>query len=132
MKQDLEVAAKMCLFWHTGQEDKNGDPYFLHPFAVMNMCETYEQKIVALLHDILEDTDCQLTDIADNFSPSILEAVAAITRAEGEQYFSYIKRLSHNPLAKYVKVRDLQHNLSRGIIPESLRERYETALKMLN
>ena len=132
MKQDLENAAKFCLFWHSGQEDKNGDPYFLHPFAVMNMCETYEQKMVALLHDILEDTECSIEDIANTFPESVYIAVMTITRGEGEKYFSYIKRVAQNPLAKYVKIRDLQHNLSRGKIGDSLRKRYETALKMLS
>ena len=131
MKQALENAAKFCLYWHSGQDDRNGDPYFLHPFAVMNMCETYEQKMVALLHDIIEDTDCPIKDLADAFPQEVFAAVMSITRGDGENYFDYIRRLSNNPLAKYVKIRDLQHNLSRGIIPDSLKERYERALAML-
>jgi len=114
-------------------EQKYGDePYVHHPARVANRMEQYDESgiAVAYLHDVVEDTSFTLDDLRrDGFNDEILEAVDAITRRKGEKYFDYIRRLSSNPIAKRVKIADLQENLSQGDL--SLSTRYYRALKML-
>lgn len=134
MENLVEKAAQICLQYHAGQVDKQGKPYFMHPFRIMLKCETDEERIVALLHDIIEDTDYTLAELRKTFGDEIANAVIHISRGCNENYFSYIERLSQNLLATAVKKIDLMDNLdaSRGIIPESLQFRYIKALSILN
>lgn len=124
-------AYEFAVYAHAGQ--KYGDePYVHHPARVAGrLSESDEIGIsVAYLHDVVEDTECTLDDLRLSFRPEIVEAVDAITRREGEKYFDYIVRLSSNPIAKRVKIADLQENLSQGDL--SLSTRYYKALKMLS
>ena len=129
----VEKAAQICLQYHAGQVDKQGDPYFLHPFRVMMKCQTDEERIVALLHDIIEDTDYTLAELRKTFGDEIANAVIHISRGCDEPYFKYIERLSKNQLAIRVKELDLMDNLdgSRGCISDSLRNRYQKALSLI-
>lgn len=124
-------AYEYALVAHMGQ--KYGDePYIYHPARVANRMEQYDESgiAVAYLHDVVEDTSFTLDDLRrEGFNDEILEAVDAITRRKGEKYFDYIRRLSSNPIAKRVKIADLQENLSQGDL--SLSTRYYKALKML-
>lgn len=132
--KELELAAKWCLEAHEHQVDKAGNPYFLHPFSIMYHCKNDNQRIVALLHDVLEDSELiNPMDILANFGQEIFDAVVAMTRGKGETYSDYISRISTNKLAKSVKILDLKDNLrNRGYeIPDSLRKRYEKALYYL-
>lgn len=108
----LKIAEKICMEAHKGQVDKGGKPYYLHPFYVASCCETEEQKIVALLHDVVEDNDSYSFDwfSALGFSPNIVEALDAITHRKDESYEEYIERVKANELAKVVKIQDLRHN----------------------
>lgn len=134
----LEMAREVCKKAHAGQVDKGGADYYLHPFAVADMCKTEEEKIVALLHDVVEDTDVTLKDLAGlGFSQKILDAIGTLTHASGEDYFDYIARVKKNKLATAVKINDLTHNsdLSRliDITPKDMArvEKYSRCIAIL-
>jgi|SRR5579872_1740032 len=118
LEELLDEAIFMAANWHRGQRDKGGHPYILHCLRVMFKCETTEQKIVAVLHDILEDTDCPDFLVLGGNPTKIGNAIVALTRLKHEPYSDYIERVSHNPLATYVKLRDLEDNLDRSRIPK--------------
>ena len=123
----LEKAILIATEAHSGQLDKVGDPYILHPLYVMNRVHDFDSKIVAVLHDVVEDTDWSLADLKnEGFSPKILEAVAAITHIPNEPNVSYWDRVKKNPIALGVKIRDMQHNMSEervGRLPLRDKER---------
>lgn len=109
----LEKAAQLMIEMHKGQTDKAVQPYFLHPMRVALNCETADQKIVAFLHDILEDTPMTPDNLKDlGFSAEIIDAIKSVTRTEGESYDEFIARCSLNPIGRYVKIRDLEDNLN--------------------
>ena len=129
------VARAMCVAAHAGQFDKLGHPYHEHPFAVASECFG-AARVVAYLHDIVEDTDVSLDDLALAGMPqSIIDAVDAITRRADETYFEYIDRLKDNELARTVKMVDLAHNMSplrsEGL-SDSHRKRYVKAMRILS
>ena len=108
---DREKAYYIAKTAHFGQTDKAGIDYFKHPEKVASMVDSNDEKIVALLHDVIEDTDVTLSFLESvGFNSSILEAVNAITKREKEDYDDYIKRVANNPLAKTVKLADMKHN----------------------
>jgi (p)ppGpp synthase/HD superfamily hydrolase len=97
---------------HDGQFDKSGKKYFLHPLAVASMTSDDDERVVALLHDVIEDTEFTADDLAEEgFSHHIIEAVVAMSHIKGEKYKDYITRVSKNPLARAVKLLDLKHNM---------------------
>lgn len=108
----LEVAADLCLKAHTGQRDKAGKAYFLHPFRVALACEKDEEKIVALLHDVLEDSDLSPNDLLkQGFPQDIVDAVVSVTKQDSENYEDFIVRAKKNPIGRVVKLHDLEDNL---------------------
>ena len=129
------VARAMCVAAHAGQFDKLGHPYHEHPFAVASECFG-AARVVAYLHDIVEDTDVSLDDLALVGMPqSIVDAVDAITRRADETYFEYIDRLKDNELARTVKMVDLAHNMSplrSAGLSDSHRKRYVKAMRILS
>ena len=129
----LESAIEIAMQFHKCQKDMNGEPYILHPLRVMMKMGTFEEKVVGVLHDVLEDTECSIEYINARceFSKDIVDALLAITRMSGEKYFEYVERLNKNSLARKVKVADLVDNLSRTGAPISLRKRYYKALGIL-
>ena len=111
--QLLELAAFICITRHVGQTDKAGEPYFQHPMRVATHCETKEQKIVALLHDIIEDTPMTSADLLNQgFPVEVVNAVLSVTRQKNEEYEDFIKRVGTNNIGRYVKLRDLEDNLN--------------------
>jgi fructose-1,6-bisphosphatase/inositol monophosphatase family enzyme len=122
-----------------GKPDKGGAPYILHPLRVMERMERPEERIVAVLHDIVEDTPVTLDDLRrESFSAEIVEAVDALTRRKVEtDYMDFIRRAGRNPLAKAVKIADLRDNLDLSRIPDpgpadhERMERYRTAHRYL-
>lgn len=107
----IELAKSICLKAHEGQVDKGGNEYYHHPFTVAKMCESEAEKIVAYLHDVVEDSRYTLEDIKElGFDQSIIEALSLMTHDTSLDYDSYIKRLSKNPIARHVKLNDLKHN----------------------
>ena len=122
-------AMKFCFKAHKDQVDKSGMPYVFHPFHVAEQMTAEATTIVALLHDVVEDTDYTLEDIAaEGFGKEILEAVALMTHEDGVPYLDYVAKLKENPIARAVKLADLAHNsdLSRiGEIDEETKQRLE-------
>lgn len=129
----LGTAISIAAYFHNGQIDKNGDAYILHPLRIMMKMDNFEEKVVAILHDVLEDSDCEFLDIEEKIelSQKMKEALLAITKMPNEKYFEYIKRVNENLIARKVKIADLVDNLSRKGTPSSLRKRYYEALNFL-
>ena len=116
LERAIVVAAKA----HEGQYDKGGAAYILHPLRVMMRVSTPEQRIVAVLHDVIEDTPLTLSDLArEGFALKILAALLALSRRDGEAYQDFVVRLGVDPLARTVKLADLADNsdLSRIAMP---------------
>nr|BFD41583.1 HD domain-containing protein [Pseudomonas sp. FFPRI_1] len=115
----LERAIALAAEAHAGQVDKGGAPYILHPLRVMLRLTQPAARIVAVLHDVLEDcpvTQEQLRD--EGFSAEVLAALQALTKVEGEDYPAFIRRAGANPLARQVKLADLAENSDLSRIPE--------------
>lgn len=108
LNKALEIARKA----HAGQTDKGGDTYVFHPVRVALHCHTEEEKIVALLHDVVEDTDITLDDLRnEGFSAEVLDALRCLTKIEGEDYMDFVRRVATNLLATQVKIHDLRDNM---------------------
>jgi len=96
---------------HKNQKDKAGKKYMQHIRAVTRMVKTPEQKIVALLHDVVEDSDYKLDDLRrEGFPETIVRAVDAVTKRPQEPYRDYIARVMTDPIAVAVKIADATHN----------------------
>lgn len=111
----LERAILAATRAHAGQRDKGGLPYILHPIAVMLSLpsDDWDGRIVAVLHDVVEDTDVRLIDLQDHdFPDRIIVAVDAITKSKGDTYRTYWARCKADPIAARVKVADMRHNAS--------------------
>lgn len=109
----LELAIKFAVDAHMSQVDKANKPYILHPIAVMMKGKSETEMIIGILHDVVED--CNITEriLYDaGFDEDIVDAVLAISRIPGETFFDYIERCKQNPLARQVKIYDLEHNMS--------------------
>ena len=111
MKNSLRIAYEIALAAHKYKFDLSGNAYINHPIAVSNMVKGKKTKIVALLHDVLEDSDYTRADLEPYFTSDICDAVDALTRAKDENYFKYIHALKENKLARQVKLADLKHNM---------------------
>jgi (p)ppGpp synthase/HD superfamily hydrolase len=137
IEKALQIAAKA----HEGQKDKDGQPYILHPLRVLNGVEGEEAKIVAVLHDVIEDTPVAEVDLQEEgFSETVVTAVACLTHRNGESYADYVIRCNRNDVARRVKLADLEDNArpSRAILrPDRLEpdlarlRRYLLAYKFL-
>lgn len=122
-------ALQIARIAHFGQRDKAGADYLTHPVRVAE-CLVDEEEIVALLHDVVEDTAYTVADLArEGFSDAVIEAIRAITRGEGEPYEAYIRRLGQNPIARAVKLADLRDNLDLLRLPELTDTDLEHALR---
>ena len=131
-------ALALCFEAHKEQKDKSGMPYVFHPFHLAEQMETEETTIVALLHDVIEDSSINADDLKEEgFSEEIIEAILLMTHEKGADYKKYVKAIKSNPIARAVKLADLRHNsdLSRldVITDEALerRKRYLEALEIL-
>lgn len=110
----LERALQLALSIHAGQTDRAGRPYILHPLTLMMQMDTDDERITAVLHDTIEDSDTTINQLQQklNLPPHIAEAVDLLSHDKTEMdYDSYVKRLAANPLARKVKLADLRHNM---------------------
>lgn len=124
----IEKALEVALDAHAGQTDKGGAPYILHPIRVMLRCKSEDEQVVALLHDVVEDSAYSLVDIAAIFGPDTAEAVDRLTKRKGEEYWAYLDRVAGNSTARAVKMADLSENidlsrLNRPATPEDHKRR---------
>lgn len=107
----VKKALEICYKAHEGQYDKGGEPYVKHPVFVAEQMDDEYLVCVALLHDVVEDTEYTLQDlITCGFPDEIIEAVKCITKEKGMDYMDYIKIVKTNPMATKVKLKDLEHN----------------------
>ena len=106
----LGRAFEIAFAAHAGQRDKAGEAYIAHPVRVASRLKDRAAQVVALLHDVVEDTDVTLDDLARDFDAQIVAAVDAITKRDGEGYESYLARVAENALALEVKRADLAGN----------------------
>lgn len=108
----LDKAALICVTKHTGQRDKMGRAYFQHPMRVAMRCRTDEEKMAALLHDTIEDTDVTPEYLlAEGFPQSVVDGILSVTKCDGENYEDFVTRAKQNPLGRVVKLYDLEDNL---------------------
>jgi|GEM_PF-1109221 len=108
----IEDAVMLAVNSHRGQIDKYGQPYILHVLGVTGRVRSNQEKTVALLHDVVEDTDMTFDDLRRlGFSERIIEAVDCLTRRKGETYDAFVERIAPNPLARAVKLADLEDNM---------------------
>lgn len=106
-----KAALRLCFEAHKDQVDKSGMPYVFHPFHLAEQMRTEEEVCVALLHDVMEDTDFTIGDIeAAGMPDAVLEALLLMTHDPSVPYMDYIAALAGNPLARRVKLADLEHN----------------------
>ena len=122
-------AMNLMFLKHKDQLDKAGMPYVFHPWHVAESMEDEKSTCAALLHDIVEDTDMTLEELADmGFDPEVIEALSFLTHPDDVDYYDYIENLSQNEIAIKVKLSDLAHNsdLTRlPVVDEKARARYE-------
>ena len=140
MKQSQsEKAYEIAKRAHLGQVDKAGEDYIKHPQKVASFVETDEEKAVAYLHDVIEDTELTLEDLHEyEFSKEVIEAVDIITKKKGEDYQSYLNSVKKNKLARAVKLADLRHNSDLTRLTKvtekdiERKEKYQRAIDFLN
>ena len=112
-------AMRLMIEKHENQKDKAGMPYFYHPLHVAEQMNDETTTIVALLHDIVEDTDTTLDDLRNmNFPKDVLDAIDALTHKDGVDYYDYIENISKNGIARKVKIKDLEHNMDLNRLTE--------------
>jgi (p)ppGpp synthase/HD superfamily hydrolase len=136
LEKSIIIATKA----HSGQFDKGGSPYILHPLRVMLFLDSDEDRIVGTLHDVLEDTSITLHYLENNGflgETKILEALDRITRKSNESYNDFILRVKENPIALRVKLADLRDNMNISRINNPTEkdfariEKYKKAYKLL-
>jgi (p)ppGpp synthase/HD superfamily hydrolase len=136
---NLEKAIEIAVSAHIGAIDKGGQPYILHPLAVMMNLKTDEEKIVGVLHDVVEDSDWTFEALKEEgFSENIIEALRSVTKSDHDSsYIDFIERAKTNAIGRKVKIADLKHNMDISRIPsispldlERL-ERYRKSLEIL-
>ena len=131
-------AMKIAYAAHHGQLDKGGIPYIFHPYHLAEQMNDEYTTCVALLHDVVEDTDVTLDTLRETFPKEVIDAVALMTHAKGEDYFAYVARIAENPIAKTVKLADLRHNSDSTRLENAdeatlahFREKYRKAFEIL-
>lgn len=131
-------ALKLCFDAHKDQTDKSGMPYVFHPFHLAEQMNDEITTIVALLHDVVEDTPYTLSDLESMGIPApALDAIRLMTHEKGIPYLDYVAQIKSNPIAKIVKLADLRHNsdLSRlDCVDECALarvEKYAAAIRLL-
>ena len=126
---------------HHGQTDKSGQPYIFHPYHLAEQMKDEITVCVALLHDVMEDTDVTYETLAREFPKEVMDALSLLTHKEGTDYFEYVRAIKSNPYAKAVKLADIAHNSDQtrlagcGNVSEEqlkyLREKYAKAKAIL-
>lgn len=130
-------ALKISFNAHKDQLDKSGMPYVYHPFHLAEQMDDEYSTCVALLHDVVEDTDTTLDDLAKIFPKEVTDAIALMTHDDNVPYLDYVRTIKSNPIASKVKLADLKHNsdLTRldTVDDKALErvEKYKKAIKIL-
>ena len=124
---------------HHGQVDKAGIPYIYHPMHLAEQMDSEEECIVALLHDVVEDTEIIFEDLEKEFSKEIMDALKLLTHDKETDYMDYVREIKKNPIATKVKLADLKHNYDKARIFRELTDKekskgnlYKEAYKYLS
>lgn len=127
---------------HAGQVDKCGTPYVFHPYHLAEQMGDEASTCAALLHDVVEDTEVMLEDLAAEFPHEVVEALRLLTHNPAVSYLEYISKVAENPVARAVKLADLAHNMDEtryagGSQPDPAdlarrREKYASAIRVLS
>ncbi len=130
MMATLEEAIQIALDAHRGQTDRAGQPYILHPLRLMAGMRTAPEQLAAVLHDVVEDSGWTLAALREHgFPREVVIAVDCLTRREQESYEAFVERAASHPIARCVKLADLEDNLDVRRLPDPLtdadRERLE-------
>ncbi len=136
--KNTKKAINLCYEAHKNQMDKSGVPYVFHPYHLAEQMPDEETTIVALLHDVVEDTDYTIEDLREmGFSETVLEAIEFMTHDRSVPYMEYIEHIKKNRIATIVKKADLEHNGDLSRFDEvtdralAIVEKYKVALKVL-
>lgn len=114
---DLDQAIAIAVQAHAGQKDRAGQPYILHPLRVMLAAEGTDAKVVAVLHDVVEDSDWSLDGLREaGLSEVQASALESVTKRAGEAYFAFVERAGRHVLGRLVKILDLQDNADESRI----------------
>jgi (p)ppGpp synthase/HD superfamily hydrolase len=129
--QAIELATELALNFHRGQCDADGDPYILHLMRVMLKCHCASAKQAGLLHDILEDTSATEEDLIQaGICPNVTQSVKRLTRPAHIDYADYILALADDPIAKEVKIADIEDNYAIGRVKYRSEHRLEDAHRL--
>ena len=133
-----KIALKLCFEAHKDQIDKSGIPYVFHPFHLAEQMADENTTIVALLHDVIEDTEYTLDDLRKfGFAEDVLSAISLMTHADDVPYMEYVVKIKTNPIAKAVKLADLKHNSDMSRLDritqtdEERAKKYKQAIELL-
>ena len=125
---------------HKGQQDCSGLPYIFHPYHVAEQMNDEFTTCIALLHDVMEDTDVTEEELAKQFPEEVIEVLRLLTHDHAISYTDYIRKLSKNPAAKAVKLADIAHNMDESRVSgtdvpkerlQHWHRKYTEALKIL-
>jgi len=133
-----KLALKLCFEAHKTQTDKSGMPYVFHPFHLAEQMHDEDTTVVALLHDVIEDTDYTLDDLRElGFEDRVISAIALMTHDDAVPYMEYVAQIKKNPIARAVKLADLRHNSDMTRLDtvspwdEKRAEKYAEAIRLL-
>jgi (p)ppGpp synthase/HD superfamily hydrolase len=123
---------------HHGQTDKGGLPYIFHPYHLAEQMEDEVSCCAALLHDVVEDTDVTMEELAREFPEDVIHVLQLLTHRAAVPYFDYVRRIKINPIAVKIKLADIAHNSDQSRCPNLteeqrayFRRKYETARSIL-
>lgn len=135
----IDAAVALACRIHTGQVDKSGKPYILHPLRLMLKFDSIDEQVVSVLHDVVEDGDVTLDDLrALGVSAAAVAAIDCLSKRDGEPYEDFIARIKPNDLARRVKIEDIRDNLDLTRLPQvsdkdlQRAAKYHRALQSLN
>ena len=129
----IDIALAIAKKAHAGQVDKAGVDYIQHPLYMASQVKTEQEKAVALLHDVLEDSDITAADLlAYGLSNEVVTAVQTLTKKKGQSYQDYLEKVKSNNLARVVKLADLKHNSDLSRLKTVSNTDYERVKKYKN
>ena len=138
MSQYLHKALTIASEAHQGQFSINGEPYILHPLRLLIKAKSSEERIIAVLHDVIEKSNFSLADLKNKgFDQNIISSIESLSRRRGESYVDYIARLMKNNISVKIKLLDLADNIKihsenndNGIYDAKINQ-YKSALKQI-
>ena len=138
MSQYLHKAIKIACEAHQGQFSINGEPYILHPLRLLIKAKSNEERIIAVLHDVIEKSNISLADLKNKgFDQNIISYIDSLSRRRSESYIEYIERLMQNKISVKIKLLDLADNINihsennyNGIYDAKIVQ-YKNALKQI-